>query len=243
MEDYIARNKARAATAGMANSRKKMLDRIEVMSKPVSFEKPTFSFPYTLLVTKHLLDVKDLVVGYNGKAILPPVNFTLGSESKLWLRGTNGMGKTTILKTLMKLLPAISGGFSYNINAKINYIEQDLEFPSKEMNAISFMSFRHPRLSQKEVRNQLARVGIRGDLSTKAVGALSGGEQVRVKLCSLMQKESNLLILDEPTNHLDNLSKEALSEALSEYPGAFILVSHEPAYADVICNDVFDLEK
>lgn len=243
MEDYIARNKARAATAGMANSRKKMLDRIEVMSKPVSFEKPVFSFPYTLLVTKHLLDVKELVVGYNGKAILPPVNFTLGSESKLWLRGTNGMGKTTILKTLMKQLPAIGGGFSYNINVKINYIEQDLEFPSKEMNAISFMSFRHPRLSQKEVRNQLAKVGIRGDLSTKAVGALSGGEQVRVKLCSLMQKESNLLILDEPTNHLDNLSKEALAEALSEYPGAFILVSHEPAYADGLCNDIFDLEK
>ena len=205
MEEYIARNKARAATAGMANSRKKMLERIEVMSKPVSFEKPVFSFPYTLLVTKHLLDV------------------------------TN--------KTLMKQLPAISGSFSYNINVKINYIEQDLEFPSKEMNAISFMSFRHPRLSQKEVRNQLAKVGIRGDLSTKAVGALSGGEQVRVKLCSLMQKESNLLILDEPTNHLDSLSKEALAEALEDYAGAFILVSHEPAYADGLCNDIFDLER
>ena len=111
------------------------------------------------------------------------------------------------------------------------------------MNAISFMSFRHPRLSQKEVRNQLAKVGIRGDLATKAVGALSGGEQVRVKLCSLMQKESNLLILDEPTNHLDSLSKEALAEALEEYAGAFILVSHEPAYADGLCNDIFDLEK
>ena len=128
MEDYIARNKARAATAGMANSRKKMLDRIDVMQKPVSFEKPTFSFPYTLLVTKHLLEVKDLSVGYDGKAILPPITFGLDSTTKLWLRGTNGMGKTTILKTIMKRLPAISGSFNFNINAKINYIEQDLQF-------------------------------------------------------------------------------------------------------------------
>ncbi|MDE5616867.1 MAG: ATP-binding cassette domain-containing protein [Clostridia bacterium] len=242
MEDYIARNKARAATAGMANSRKKMLDRIDVMQKPVSFEKPTFGFPYTLLVTKHLLEVKDLSVGYDGKAILPPISFSLDSTTKLWLRGTNGMGKTTILKTIMKRLPAISGSFNFNINAKINYIEQDLQFRSKEINAMTFMNETYPKMSQKDIRTQLAKVGIKNDLATKYISNLSGGEQVKIKLCALMQKESNILILDEPTNHLDVSAKEALFEALQAYDGAIILVSHEPLYAEKLCNKIFDIE-
>ncbi len=242
MEDYIARNKARAATAGMANSRKKMLDRIDVMQKPVSFEKPTFSFPYTLLVTKHLLEVKNLQVGYEGKAILPPISFEMGSTDKLWLRGTNGLGKTTILKTIMKRLPSIGGSFAFNINAKINYIEQDLQFRAKDINAITFMNETYPKMSQKDIRTQLAKVGIKNDLATKSISNLSGGEQVKIKLCALMQKESNILVLDEPTNHLDVSAKEALFEALRAYDGAIILVSHEPMYADSLCNKVFDIE-
>ncbi len=242
MEDYIARNKARAATAGMANSRKKMLDRIDVMQKPISFEKPTFTFPYTLLVTKHLLEVKNLQVGYDGNAILPPISFEMGSTTKLWLRGTNGLGKTTILKTIMKRLPAIGGSFNFNINSKINYIEQDLQFRSKDINAITFMNETYPRMSQKEIRTQLAKVGIKNDLATKSIANLSGGEQVKIKLCALMQKESNILILDEPTNHLDVSAKEALFEALEVYDGAIILVSHEPMYAENLCTEIFDIE-
>ncbi len=242
MEDYIARNKARAATAGMANSRKKMLDRIEVMQKPVSVEKPTFDFPYTLAVTKHMLEVKNLEIGYDGKAILPPISFEMASDTKLWIRGTNGLGKTTLLKTLMKKLPAISGKFSFNVNSKINYIEQDLQFRTMEYNAITFMNETYPKMSQKDIRTQLARVGLKKELTTKAIGSLSGGEQVKIKLCALMQKESNFLILDEPTNHLDVNSKEALFEALAEYKGAIILVSHEPMYAEKLCTDIFDIE-
>ena len=242
MEDYIARNKARAATAGMANSRKKMLDRIDVMQKPVSFEKPTFNFPYTLLVTKHLLEVKNLSVGYDGKAILPPISFEMDSTTKLWLRGTNGLGKTTILKTIMKRLPAIGGSFTFNINSKINYIEQDLQFGNRDVNAMTFMNETYPKMSQKDIRTQLAKVGIKNDLATKFISNLSGGEQVKIKLCALMQKESNILILDEPTNHLDVSAKEALFEALQAYEGAIILVSHEPLYAEKLCNKIFDIE-
>ena len=242
MEDYIARNKARAATAGMANSRKKMLDRIDVMQKPVSFEKPTFNFPYTLLVTKHLLEVKNLQVGYDGKAILPPISFEMDSTTKLWLRGTNGLGKTTILKTIMKRLPAIGGSFTFNINSKINYIEQDLQFSNRDVNAMTFMNETYPKMSQKDIRTQLAKVGIKNDLATKFISNLSGGEQVKIKLCALMQKESNILILDEPTNHLDVSAKEALFEALQSYEGAIILVSHEPLYAEKLCNKIFDIE-
>lgn len=242
MEDYIARNKARAATAGMANSRKKMLDRIDVMQKPVSFVKPTFEFPYTLIVTKHILQAKDLVIGYDGKAILPKINIDMASDTKLWIRGTNGLGKTTLLKTLMKKLPPISGSFAFNINSKINYIEQDLTFMSPQESALNYMNEVYPRMSQKDIRTQLARVGLKSELSTKPVGNLSGGEQVKIKLCALMQKESNILILDEPTNHLDVGAKEALFEALARYEGAIILVSHEPMYAEKLCNKTFDIE-
>lgn len=242
MEDYIARNKARAATAGMANSRKKMLDRVEVMQKPVSFEKPTFDFPYTYLVTKHILQVKDLVIGYNGKPILPKINIDMASDTKMWIRGTNGLGKTTLLKTLMKVIPSISGNVDFNVNCKINYIEQDLAFRSGEDSAMNYMNDIYPRMSQKDIRTQLAKVGLRGELSTKSVASLSGGEQVKAKLCALMQKESNILILDEPTNHLDMSAKEALFEALAAYEGAIILVSHEPMYAEKLCNKVFDIE-
>jgi ATPase subunit of ABC transporter with duplicated ATPase domains len=243
MQEYIDRNKARAATAGMANSRQKMLNKIEVMQKPVNFEKPSFNFPYISVITRHLLEVKNLEIGYNGKAILPPINISMASDTKLWIRGTNGLGKTTLLKTLMHKLPAISGTFDYHLSTKINYVEQDLEFRSKQISATTFMNEMYPRMNAKEIRSELAKVGLKGELATKPVGNLSGGEQVKIKLCSIMQKTSNLLILDEPTNHLDVNAKEALFEALKEYEGAIILVTHEPQYAQDLCNEIFDIKE
>lgn len=242
MQDYIDRNKARAATAGMANSRKKMLDRIEVMNKPTVAVPAHFDFPHVLVATKDLLVVKDLEVGYDGKAILPPINFHMSSESKLWIRGTNGLGKSTLIKTLMHQLKKIGGSFTFNINTKINYIEQDLEFRNSSFTAAQFMNECYPRMSQKDIRNELAKVGIKNELAIKSICNMSGGEQVKVKLCALMQKPSNLLILDEPTNHLDVTAKEALQEALTKYEGAILLVSHEPTFAGAICNDTFDIE-
>ncbi|MEG1535798.1 MAG: ATP-binding cassette domain-containing protein [Clostridia bacterium] len=191
---------------------------------------------------EHMLEVKDLEVGYEGKAILPPITLSMASDTKLWIRGTNGMGKTTLLKTLMNRLPAVKGGFDFNINSKINYIEQDLQFRGNDINAITYMNEMYPKMSQKDIRAQLAKVGLKSELTTKAVGTLSGGEQVKIKLCSLMQKESNILILDEPTNHLDVVAKESLFEALDAYEGAIILVSHEPLYAEKLCDKIFDIE-
>lgn len=242
MEDYIARNKARAATAGMANSRKKMLDRIVVLDKPVSSVPAHFDFPHILVATKDLLIANALEIGYNGKAILPPINIHMSSESKLWIRGTNGLGKTTLLKTIMSIIPKINGKFQFNPNAVISYLEQDLEFRNNTINATQYMNDTHPRMSSRDIRNELAKVGLKNDLASKAICNMSGGEQVKVKLCSLMQKPSNLLILDEPTNHLDNAAKESLKDALNEYSGAVLLVSHEPQFADAICNEVFDIE-
>ncbi len=242
MQDYIDRNKARASTAGMANSRKKMLNRIEVMNKPTIAVPASFNFPYTLVASKDMLIVENLTVGYEGKAILPPINIHMGSETKLWIRGTNGLGKSTLIKTLMHQLKKIDGKFQFNISNKINYIEQDLDFRNNNLSPIAFMNECFPKMSLKDIRTELAKVGIKSDLAGKAISNMSGGEQVKVKLCSLMQTPASMLILDEPTNHLDVTAKEALEKALKEYPGAMLLVSHEPTFASAICNDVFDIE-
>lgn len=242
MEDYIAKNSARAATAGMANSRKKMLDKIEVLAKPIVSVKPVFSFPYVICSAKDMLVVKNLEVGYSGKTILKNINMHMGSQTKLWIRGTNGIGKSTILKTLMKKIPQISGTFEFNINSKISYLEQDLEFKNTNITALVYMSDVFPKINQKDLRTKLASVGIKGELATKSISNLSGGEQVRIKLCGLMYRDSNILILDEPTNHLDISAKESLLEALQAYEGALILVTHEPHFANKLCNEVWDLD-
>ncbi len=239
LQTYIDKNKARAATAGMANSRKKMLDRIEVMAKPVSVRDCKFSFPYTELSTKDLLTVKDLKIGYD-KQLIPDVTLKLTSVDKVWIRGTNGVGKTTLIKTLLRRLPPIGGTFSFHVAAKIGYIEQDLKFDNPNLSAYQAYASAFPSATQKDIRAALAKVGLTGDLAVNPICKLSGGEMMRLKLAVASETASNVLILDEPTNHLDVKAKAALKEALTNYPGALILVTHEPDFADGLCNIVFD---
>ena len=239
LQDYIDRNKARASTAGMANSRKKMLDRIEIMAKPLVEHDCSFSFPYIDLNTKDMLIVRGLQVGYTSQ-LIPDVDFHLNSTDKIWIRGTNGVGKTTLLKTLMRKIPSLGGSFSFHPAAKIGYIEQELGFENGNLSAYNVYLNAYPRCSQKEVRSALAVVGLSGDLAVKPVSTLSGGEMMRLKLAILGNSPSNILILDEPTNHLDVKAKKALREALEKYEGALILVTHEPDFAEGLCNIVFD---
>jgi ATPase subunit of ABC transporter with duplicated ATPase domains len=240
MEVFIAKNKARAATAGMANSRKKMLDKLEIVDKPMTIYPSTFNFPYVDINSKDMLVVKNLEIGYEN-SLLPPINIHMNSESKIWIRGTNGIGKSTLLKTLMGRLPKIAGSFRYTLSANKLYLEQDLEFNNMEDTAATFMSNCYPRMNVKEIRTKLGNVGIKNDLAIKPISNLSGGEQVKVKLCALMQNPSNFLLLDEPTNHLDITAKESLAKALQEFKGAIILVTHEKQFAESVCNEIFDL--
>ena len=239
LQDYIDRNKARASTAGMANSRKKMLDRIEIMAKPLVEHDCSFSFPYIDLNTKDMLIVRGLQVGYTSQ-LIPDVDFHLNSTDKIWIRGTNGVGKTTLLKTLMHKIPSLGGSFNFHPAAKIGYIEQELGFENGNLSAYNVYLNAYPRCSQKEVRSALAVVGLSGDLAVKPVSTLSGGEMMRLKLAILGNSPSNILILDEPTNHLDVKAKKALREALEKYEGALILVTHEPDFAEGLCNIIFD---
>ena len=235
MEDYINRNKARASTAGMANSRKKMLERIDVMQKPVVSLESHFSFPCEMLNTRDMLKVDKLVVGYDSP-LLPPISFEMRGDTKLWIWGANGIGKSTLLKTLMGVIPPLGGTYNFHIAARPAYLEQDLKFSDMNINSFSYISECFPRFNQKEVRSQLARVGIRGEMSLQPIKTLSGGEQVRVKLLTIMNRVSNILILDEPTNHLDVAAKESLKKAIAEYAGAVILVSHDRAFAESVCE-------
>jgi ATPase subunit of ABC transporter with duplicated ATPase domains len=241
LEDFIAKNKARAATAGMANARKKQLDKIDIIDKPIVIYPSTFSFPYADIKSKDMVVIKNLEIGYNGKPLLPPINIHMDSETKIWIRGTNGIGKSTLLKTLMGKISPIKGSFSFSINSTKLYLEQDLEFNNIEETASAYLSSCYPRLNAKDVRTKLAGVGIKNELAIKPICNLSGGEQVKVKLCALLQKQSNILILDEPTNHLDINAKESLTKALQEYKGAIILVTHEKQFAESVCNKIFDM--
>lgn len=239
MKEYIAKNGARAATAGMANSRKKMLDRIEVMQKPTVIYDATFNFPYIPLNSKDFLIIKGLEVGYD-KALIPPIDIHMSSQDKLWIRGTNGVGKTTFIKTITRKISALKGTFQYHIATKIALLNQELDFENGNMTAMQYYNEAFPRANVKEQRGELAKVGLIGELAQKPISNMSGGEQVRTKLSVLCNTPSNLLILDEPTNHLDVRAKEALKKALIEYEGAIILVSHEKDFAGEICNKIFD---
>lgn len=241
MEDYIARNKARAATAGMANSRKKMLDRMEKLDKPSVVYDAQFSFPCEPLHTRDMLSAKGLLIGYTAP-LLPPIDLHIEGDDKLWIRGTNGIGKTTLIKTLMGLLPPKGGSYALHPFMKAGYIEQDFDFGVRETNAMGYLSDMYPRLQPKDLREKLSKAGIKNDLCTKPIRSLSGGEQVRVKLCALMEKTTNILLLDEPTNHLDVRAKESLKKALCAYKGAIVLVSHEREFAEAVCTKVFDIK-
>ncbi|MDE7394626.1 MAG: ATP-binding cassette domain-containing protein [Clostridiales bacterium] len=241
MEDYIARNKARASTAGMANSRKKMLDRMEKIEKPSVVYDAEFSFPCEPLHTRELIKANELLIGYD-HPLLPPVTFGLEGDSRLWVRGTNGIGKTTLVKTLMGLLAPKGGSVYLHPFLKPGYLEQDLNFGQTEQSALGLLSDLFPRLQNKQLREKLSKVGIKNELCVKPLRTLSGGEQVRVKLCVLMQKTTNILLLDEPTNHLDVRAKAALKTALLNYHGAILLVSHERDFAEDVCNKTLDVK-
>lgn len=237
--EYIERNKARASTAKMARSRQKKLDKMNILSTPTEITECTFTFPYVDVNAKEFVKIKNLSVGYS-YPLIENINILMNSTDKLWIRGTNGVGKTTLLKTLMRVIAPKAGSFFIHPEAKILYLEQDLNFDDKAMTAVEYYSLNRPMDKASKVRQSLASVGIKGDLATKPMVKLSGGEQVRVKLSVLTTTSANLLVLDEPTNHLDVIAKKALKQALIDFEGAIILVSHETEFAKDVCNIIFD---
>ncbi len=242
LEDYINRNRVRTATARQAQSRIKRLNRIERMERPTVAVKPVFRFRHSPVPEPLLLEVEGLAIGYQ-YPLLTGINLTLRQGQRVAVRGFNGIGKTTFLKTIAGELPSLGGQYHFADRVAVGYYEQDHRWRNAASTPLDEICAAYPRLSPQEVRSYLARCGIRREHVEKPLSTLSGGEQAKVKLCRLMIAPCTLLILDEPTNHLDADAKEALREALAAFDGTVLLVSHDDHFYEGLVDRVFDVER
>lgn len=243
LEDYIARNKARAATANMAHSRERMLSRMEIINAPTEQIKPTFSFKYKDFAGNLVLKVENLCVGYDGKPLLKPISFEVENGDRVAITGFNGIGKSTLLKTIIGQLESISGSITIARNIVVGYYEQENDFNLYEGTPLNYVSNAYPKLTEKEIRSALNRCGLNSIHCRKQIKQLSGGEQSKIKLCILSLKAVNLLILDEPTNHLDVFAIDRLQKAIAEFKGTVIFVSHSKPFVKDVATKIIDLEK
>lgn len=239
LEDFIARNKARVATTNMAKSRQKKLDKMEKVTLMAERMKPTFSFASARATGRVVIECKDLVLGYD-EPLTKPLNFHVEYGQKIAIRGVNGLGKSTLLKTMLRLLKPISGTVEHDQFVEYGYFEQ--EEIATEATALQTIWDEYPAMTNGEVRAALAKCGLTTEHITSQMRVLSGGENAKVRLCKVMLKSVNLLVLDEPTNHLDVDAKEALKEAIRAYRGTVLLVSHEPEFYHEVATDIWNLE-
>lgn len=242
MKDFIQRNIARASTTKRAQSRRKALERMQILDRPQGDGKSAaFSFEIERQSGNEVLNVKDLTIGYGDDIISRNIRFRITRGEAIALLGPNGVGKSTLLKTIVKILPALSGSIQYGANVSIAYYDQEQANLSSNKKVIDELWDEYPNLIEKEIRDILGNFLFSGDEVLKPVSALSGGEKARLALAKLMMKKANFLILDEPTNHLDLDSKEILENALIEYPGTILFVSHDRYFINRIATKVFEL--
>lgn len=239
LEDFIARNKARVATTNMAKSRQKQLDKMDIIKLPPQALQPQFSFTYSRTTGREVILAEDLVLGYD-EPLTRPLRFLLERGQKVAVKGVNGLGKTTLLKTLIGQIPPVSGRIELDHFAEIGYFEQE---PADSSNtALEEVWNEFPAMNNGEVRAALAKCGLTADHITSQMRVLSGGENAKVRLCKLMLRQFNLLVLDEPTNHLDVTAKEVLKQAIIDFKGTVLLVSHEPDFYSGIVTDIWNIE-
>ena len=239
-EAYIRKNKA-GTRAAMAKSRQKRLDKLERLTPPSDNLQAHFNFPYLELLSSATLRVKKLSVGYN-KPLLEPVTFSMSHGEKVVLKGFNGVGKSTLIKSILGKIKTFGGTAQFVDAAVINYFTQELTWQDPEQTPLQVLQDAYPKLEPKTIRQRLARAGINAANTLKPMKLLSGGEQTKVKLCLLELKPSNFLILDEPTNHLDDETKLALKQALMSFPGNVLLVTHEASFYAGWIDKIFDVE-
>lgn len=240
LEDFVQRNKARVATRGMANSRQKILDKMEILERPKEKIKPTFDFRNARAASRFIFQTEDLVLGYNDP-LTKPLNFQLERGQKIALKGMNGIGKSTLFRTLLGIQKPFGGSVQLGDYLEIGYFEQESSKDNYNT-ALDDVWAEYPVLTNYEVRQALAKCGLSNEHITSQVRVLSGGEAAKVRLCKLMLKDINFLVLDEPTNHLDVEAKEELKKAIREFKGTVLLVCHEPEFYSDIVDDVWNIE-
>lgn len=238
LEDFVARNKARVATRNMAMSRQKKLDKMDVIELAKEKPKPEFRFKEARTPSRYIFETHDLVIGYD-EPLSRPLNLTMERGQKIALIGANGIGKTTLLRSILGLNKAISGSVTLGDYLAIGYFEQEVKV-TDSTTCIEEIWKEFPSFSQYEVRSALAKCGLTTKHIESQVRVLSGGEQAKVRLCKLINRENNLLVLDEPTNHLDVDAKDELKRALTEYKGSILLICHEPEFYNGLVSEVWD---
>ena len=241
LRDFVARNKARVSTRNMAMSRQKKLDKMDVIELAAEKPKPEFSFKEGRTTGRIIFETKDLIIGYD-EPLSKPLNLSMERGEKVALIGANGIGKTTLLKSILGLIPPLSGEVEQGDYLEIGYFEQEMS-GSGDNSCIEEIWQEFPAFTQYEVRSALARCGLTTKHIESRVKVLSGGEQAKVRLCKLMNRATNVLLLDEPTNHLDVDAKDELKRALKEYKGSILMVCHEPEFYDGLATQVWDLSQ
>ena len=238
LKDFVARNKARVATRNMAMSRQKKLDKMDVIELAGEKPKPEFNFKEARTPGRYIFTARDLVIGYD-EPLSSPLNLSMERGQKIALIGANGIGKTTLLKSILGLIPPLSGSVEQGDYLSIGYFEQEMP-PDISTSCIEEIWQEFPGFTQYEVRSALAKCGLTTKHIESMVKVLSGGEQAKVRLCKLINKETNILLLDEPTNHLDVDAKAELKRSLQAYKGSILMVCHEPEFYDGLATDVWD---
>ena len=238
LKDFVARNKARVSTRNMAMPRQKKLDKMDVIELAAEKPKPEFHFKEARTPGRYIFQTQDLVIGYE-EPLSKPLNLEMERGQKIVLTGANGIGKTTLLKSILGLIPPLSGSVTQGDYLSIGYFEQEMSGDGSNT-CIEEIWQEFPGYSQYEVRSALAKCGLTTKHIESLVKVLSGGEQAKVRLCKLINRETNVLLLDEPTNHLDVDAKDELKRALTAYKGSILMVCHEPEFYDGLATAVWD---
>ena len=241
LEDFVARNKARVATTGMARSRQKKLDKMERIELASEKPQPTFNFKMSRTSGRIVVQADQLVIGY-AAPLSKPLKFVIERGQKIALTGANGLGKSTLLKSILGDIAPLDGKVETGEFLSIGYFEQEPKRDNTNT-CIDEVWQTFPSFSQLEIRNALAKVGLTRQQLESKISVLSGGEQAKVRLCKILHSPTNILVLDEPTNHLDVDAKDELKRALQEYKGTVLLVCHEPEFYQDIVSDVWNCEE
>lgn len=240
LQDFVNRNKARVATRNMAMSRQKKLDKMDIIELQAEKPKPEFHFKESRTPGRFIFQTEDLVIGYDRPLTKAPLNLTFERNQKVAIVGANGIGKTTLLKSLLGIIQPLEGEVETGDFIDLGYFEQEAEGSRQTPLEAVWDAF--PALNQAEVRAALAKCGLTSKHIESQIQVLSGGEQAKVRFCLLMNRENNVLILDEPTNHLDVDAKEELKRALQAFKGSILMVCHEPDFYEG-WTDVWDFNE
>ena len=241
LENIVNRFKYKPTKAKMALSKLKQIEKMVKIEEPNKYDLKTFHNNFNIKQSgKDVLQVKDLEIGYD--KVLQKVNFSLYRGEKLGIIGENGIGKSTLLKTIAGILKPLGGSFSFGHNVSIGYYDQQLEFENMENTVYEEFSRKFPELTTTKLRTILGSFLFTGEDVEKKIKVLSGGEKSRLKLCEIFKTEPNLLILDEPTNHMDIVGKESLENILKEYEGTLIFVSHDRYFVNKIANKILEFK-